>query len=343
MKKKVYIIAEVGPNHQGSLEYALEYVKKLSKIGVDAVKFQIGIPSEHYSKDSYKPQYHKKNTNKNLTIIEEAKKRLLNLSDHIRLYRECKKLGVDYMCSAFDLISIKYLFKFTKFPYIKIPSGEIQSIDILKFISKKKVKIILSTGMASILEIQKTLNFLGKRNITLLHCVSDYPTKYNDLNLRFMLRLKDIYNLPVGLSDHSPGILAPIVATSLGATIIEKHVTLNKKLKGPDHKTSLNISEFKDMVIKIRNTEKILGKEKKVFSKGEILNKKAVRKSCVARQDIEKGKKICENHICFKRPGTGLNPFLSYKFLNKIAKKFIKKDTVLRLEDFYQDDSRDYS
>jgi N,N'-diacetyllegionaminate synthase len=332
--KKVYIIAEVGPNHQGSLKFALKYIRELSKIGVDAVKFQIGIPSEHYSIESYKPKYQRKKTKRNLSIIEEAKKRLLKLSDHIKLYRECKKVGVDYMCSAFDLISIKYLYKFTKFPYIKIPSGEIQTLDTLKFISKKKTKIILSTGMASVPEIKKTLNFLGKKKITLLHCVSDYPTKYNDLNLRFMLKLKNIFNLPVGLSDHSNGILAPIVATTLGARIIEKHVTFSKKLSGPDHKASLTIKEFKEMVINIRNTEKVLGKEKKVFSKDEMLNKKAVRKSCVAYQDIQKGEKISKKHICFKRPGTGLNPFLSSKLLKKKARKFIKKDTVLKLRDF---------
>ena len=174
MIKKTYIIAEVGPNHQGSLKLAFKYVKKLSKIGVDAIKFQIGIAEEHYSKDSFKPNYHKKNFKNNKEIISQAKKRLLQLNDHIKIYKECKKYKIDYICSAFDLVSLKFLYKYTKFPYFKIPSGEILSLDTLSFIKSKKIPIILSTGMASIKEINRNINFLNykKKNITLLHCVS---------------------------------------------------------------------------------------------------------------------------------------------------------------------------
>lgn len=331
---KVYIIAEVGPNHQGSVEIALKYIRQLSRIGVDAVKFQIGLAKEHYSKDSYKPNYQKKNTNKKNTIIEEANKRLLKHTDHIKLYRECKKRNVDYICSAFDLPSIKFLCRHTKFPYFKIPSGEILSIDILKYISKKKTPVILSTGMAKIKEIRRAIKTLNKKNITLLHCVSDYPTKIEDINLKFMLKLKDLFNLPVGLSDHTSGLLSPIIATSLGAKIIEKHVTFNKKLKGPDHKTSLTINEFKKMIDLIRKTEKALGESKKILSNGEVSNSKAVRKSCVASIDIERGLKIQKKQIVFKRPGFGLSPFDVSKLINKRAKKFIEKDSVLQLKDF---------
>ncbi len=332
--KNVYIIAEVGPNHQGSLSIALKYIKKLSNIGVNAVKFQIGIAEEHYSKDSFKPVYQKKNTNKKLTIIDEARRRLLKQSDHIKLFKECKKRGVDYICSAFDLPSIKFLYKNTKFPYFKIPSGEIQSVDTLNFISKKKRPVILSTGMAKVKEIGRAIRVLNKKNITLLHCVSDYPTKIEDVNLKYMVKLKKIFKLPVGLSDHTSGILAPVIATSLGAKIIEKHVTLNKKLKGPDHKTSLTISDFKKMVTLIRETEKILGGTRKILSQGEISNSRAVRKSCVSKINIEKGQKILEKHIVFKRPGYGLSPFKVSMLLNKKAKKFIEKNRVLKLEDF---------
>ncbi len=334
--KKTYIIAEVGPNHQGSVKIALKFIKKLSKIGVNAVKFQIGIANEHYSKDSFKPNYQKIN-NRSKSIILDAKKRLLKLSDHIKLYRECKKNKVDYICSAFDLKSLEFLYKNTKFPFFKIPSGEILSIDTLKFISEKRLPIILSTGMASIHEIKRTVKFLNKKEkkkIHLLHCVSDYPTKNKSLNLNFIKELKKIFKYPVGLSDHSTGLLAPIAAVSLGASIIEKHVTFNKKTKGPDHKTSLTINEFEEMVNLIRSTEEVLGKTEKIFSKGERQNALAVRKSCVSSKNIYKGDKISRKFISFKRPGTGVSPFLLFKFLNKKAKKFIPKDKILKLNDF---------
>ncbi len=334
--RNVYIIAEVGPNHQGSIEVALRYVRKLSSIGVDAVKFQIGIAKEHYSKNSFKPKYQKKN-NSSKSIITDANKRLLELNDHIKLFKECKKNKVDYLCSAFDLKSLEFLYKNTKFPYFKIPSGEILSIDTLKFISEKNLPIILSTGMASVDEIKRTIKYLNrkkKKKITLLHCISDYPTDNKNLNLNFIKKLKKIFNYPVGLSDHSTGVLAPIVAVSLGASIIEKHVTFDKKAIGPDHQASLTIKEFKEMIKLIRSTEGALGKEKKILSKGERLNSLAVRKSCVSAKDIKKGEKISKTSICYKRPGTGISPFNFFKFINKRSKKFLSKDTVLKLRDF---------
>ena len=336
MTTKTYIIAEVGPNHQGSLKLALNYVKKLSKIGVDAVKFQIGIAEEHYSKDSFKPNYHKKTFKNNQKIVVQAKKRLLKLKDHVKIYKECKKYKVDYICSAFDLVSLKFLYKNTKFPYFKIPSGEILTLDTLEFIKSKKVPIILSTGMASIKEINKTLNFLNfkKKDITLLHCVSSYPTKFEDLNLNFMKILKKKFRLPVGLSDHSQGYLAPVIARSLGAKIIEKHVTMSRKLIGPDHKASLTIREFKQMINLIRKTEIMLGQHEKIISYDEKSNLRAVRKSCISALDILKGQKISKKNICFKRPGTGINPFDYKRFLNKRSKKFIEKDKILKLKDF---------
>mgnify|MGYP001322804509 FL=1 len=190
--------------------------------------------------------------------------------------------------------------------------------------------------MASVKEINRTLNFLNykKKNITLLHCVSSYPTKLKDLNLNFMSILKKKFKLPVGISDHSQGYLAPIIAKSLGATIIEKHVTLSRKLVGPDHKASLTIGEFKQMINLVRTAEKILGQNIKIISIDEKSNLRAVRKSCVSALDILKGKKITKKHIRFKRPGKGINPFDYKKFLNKRSKKFIEKDRILKLIDF---------
>ncbi len=331
---KTYIIAEVGPNHQGSLNLAIKYIRKLAKIGVDAVKFQIGIAEEHYSINSFKPEYQKNRNNQKKHIIQEANKRLLKLSDHIKLFKECKKRKVDYICSAFDLKSLKFLYKNTKFPFIKIPSGEIESLDLLRFISKKKSNVILSTGMATIEEITRAIKILNNKNIILLHCVSDYPTNLKDMNLKFMTKLKKIFNFTTGLSDHSPGILSPVIATSLGAKVIEKHVTLNKNYYGPDHKTSITLKEFSKMIKLIRQTELILGQDKKIISKSEQSNKRAVRKSCVASKNIMKGDRISIDSICFKRPGTGISPLLISRFINKKSKKFIQKDTILKLKDF---------
>jgi N,N'-diacetyllegionaminate synthase len=260
----------------------------------------------------------------------------LKHSHHIKLYKEAKKNGVDYICSAFDLKSLVFLTKKTKFPLYKIPSGEIRSIDILNYISKQRKPIILSTGMSNLNEIKiaiKILNKNFKKKIILMHCTSDYPSKNEDLNLNFITKLKKTFNYEIGLSDHSKGFLAPLNAVSLGASFIEKHVTFNKNLKGPDHKASLNIKEFSNLVKMIRQTEICLGESKKILSSEEISNAKAVRKSCVANKNINAGEKIKKNDICFKRPGLGLSP-LKYKLLiNKKSKELIQKDRIFKLED----------
>lgn len=336
MKKKVYIIAEVGPNHQGSIKLAIKYIRVLSKIGVDAVKFQIGIASEHYSQDSFKANYQKRNFKNKDSIINQANKRLLRLDDHIKLYKEAKKYNVDYICSAFDLKSLIFLTKNTKFPYYKIPSGEIKSLDILNYLSKKKKPIILSTGMSNLNEIKTAINILNKnfkKKIILMHCVSDYPAKNEDLNLNFITKLKNLFNCHIGLSDHSRGFLAPLIAVSLGAVFVEKHVTFNNNLKGPDHKASATIKELSHLVKMIRQTEICLGKSEKILSKEEMNNAKAVRKSCVAKNTINIGKLIKKNDICFKRPGTGISPLDFKKLINKKARKVIIKDRIFKLKD----------
>jgi N,N'-diacetyllegionaminate synthase len=334
MKKKTYIIAEVGPNHQGSLKIALEYIKKLSLIGVDAVKFQIGIPDEIYSESSFKPNYQKKFNEKDISIKDLAKKRLLNLKDHIILYKACKKFNVDYLCSAFDLKSLKFLFKNTKLKYYKIASGEIHSLDMLEFLSKKNKPLIMSTGMANLNDIKKSIKIINKfrkHQVILLHCVSSYPTKIKDLNLRYISKLRKIFNCQIGFSDHTKEILPAVIATSLGAVIIEKHVTLNKKWKGPDHRTSLNLKEFKTMVKQIRKTEKILGQENKIISIDEKQNSLSVKKSCIAKKNLKKGTIIKKKHLCFKRPGNGISPLDYKKIINRKTKVLIKSDTTIKL------------
>ena len=332
--KKTYIIAEVGPNHQGSLKIAKDYIKKLSGIGVNAIKFQIGIADEIYSNDAFKPKYQQNKKHKSLDVLTLARKRLLKLEDFKILYKECKKNKVDFICSAFDLKSLKFLYKNTKFPFFKIASGEIHSKDTLNFISKKKKPILLSTGMSNISDIKKSLKVLNrfhKQKIVILHCVSNYPTKIENLNLNFIKILKKKFKYNIGLSDHSLDQLPSLLAISLGAKVIEKHVTLNKNWQGPDHKASLNVKEFKNLVNLIRKTEKILGKETKIITKEERLNSLASKKSCVTNIDLNKGDKIYKNNISFKRPGTGLSPLEINKIINKRVKNFIKKNSIIKL------------
>lgn len=331
---KTYIIAEVGPNHQGSVHLAKKYIRKLASTGVNAVKFQIGVAKEHYSLDSIKPNYQKKNLNNNLHIIDQAKKRLLKHKDHLILAKECKKYKVDYISSAFDLKSLKFLNRNIKFPYFKIPSAEIIAIDCLDYIAKSQKPIILSTGMASKNDIKfaiKKLNKYKKKKIIILHCVSSYPTELKNLNLDYMLELKKLFKYPVGLSDHTIGELASLAAVSNGACVIEKHVTFSRSLSGPDHKASITVNDFKKMVQKIRKIEEMKGKKSKIISRDEQNNSRALRKSCVASKNLKLGTKIKLSDVKFKRPGFGIAPRDIKKILNKKVIKEIQKDRLIKV------------
>jgi N,N'-diacetyllegionaminate synthase len=332
--KSIYIIAEIGPNHLGSLKLAKEYVRILSKTGVNAVKFQIGNPYEHYSKDAFFPKYQIKNiSNKEkYNIYEIVKKRILSFNDHLVLERECKKYKIDYLCSAFDTKSLKFLLKKFKLNYIKVPSGEILTLDYLKVLSYCKIPIILSTGMATEDEIFfsiKKINENFKKKIILLHCVSSYPTDIKNLNLNYMLKLSSKFGYPVGFSDHTNDALPSIVAASLGAKVIEKHVTLNNFLSGPDHQASLNIDHVQKFVKNIRDVDKIKGKSIKILSFNEKEVKKSLRKSCVAKKFIKKGQILKSTDIVFKRPGTGISPMNLEKILDRRVNQNIFKDRLI--------------
>ena len=331
-KNKVLIIAEIGPNHNGSLKRAKEIIKKLSKTSVDVIKFQIGIPDEVYSDDSIMARYQKEN-DKSKSIKKMSEKYQLQFNDHIKLYNYCRRLKLKYACSAFDIKSLAFINKNTNLPFFKIPSGEINSTDILNYISKFKKKILLSTGMASLQEIKRSYNYLkknGNKNICIMHCVSSYPAKENAINLEFMETLKKNFNCDIGYSDHTTSSLACISAVAKGAKVIEKHVTLSKKLLGPDHKTSYSISEFKKLVKDIRLTEEILGENKKKFTLDELNIKKVSRKSCVTKNNIKKNSKLKRSNIVFKRPGTGISPFDVKKIIGKKTRVFLRKNTVIK-------------
>ena len=336
IKKKVFIIAEAGVNHDGSLKKALKLIDVAKSVGANAVKFQTFKAEDLATKSAPKADYQIKNSSKKKETQYEMLKKL-EFSDkmHRACIKRCKEKKILFISSAFDIKNLLYLKKLN-ISMFKVPSGEINNIPYLETLGKFNKKIILSTGMSNIGEIKLAINTLVKNgtkrsNISLLQCTSAYPAPPEEINLRTILTLKKKFNLIVGLSDHSVGVNAPPAAVSLGAKIIEKHLTLNKNLKGPDHKASLNPKEFKIMVNNIRTVEKMLGSFLKKITKSEKKNIKIVRKSIVASKDILKNERFSKSNIACKRPGTGIKPVHFNKILGKKSKKNFKKDELIRL------------
>ena len=333
MKKnnRTIIIAEVGPNHNGSIFLAKKIIKQLSKIDIDVIKFQLGNPEEVYSEDAFKAEYQKKN-DKEKTIKKMSEKNQLSKSEHLKLSKFCKKFNIFYACTAFDLNSLKFLDKQLKVPFFKIPSGEVTSLDMIDYISKQKKPIIFSTGMSDFKEIKKVKSRLEKFNknkITILHCISQYPAQIKNVNLNIIDELKRKFKCDIGYSDHTTDEETCLSAVAKGATVIEKHVTLSKKMNGPDHKISSTIKEFKILVEKIRKVEKLLGKNKKKFSKEEIKIQLMAKKSCVTKKDLKRNHILKREDICFKRPGTGISPLELHKIIGKRIIRDIKKNKVI--------------
>lgn len=332
--KNVYIIAEVGPNHNGSFKLAQKMITQIAKTGVDAIKFQLGDPDKVYCLDAFKANY-QKITDKSKSIIEMSKRIQLKRQDHIKLAKLCKKNKVTYLCSAFDLDSLIFLDKKINIPLFKIPSGEINSIDMIHYIAKKKKKVLLSTGMASFKEIKNTINKLkkyGNKDITIMHCVSSYPAQKKYLNLNIIDSIKEKFDQEVGYSDHSLGDEASLAAVAKGARVIEKHVTISRKFNGPDHKSSMTILELKNLIKKIRTLELILGSRRKNFSKDEKNVQKVARKSLVTARELKKNTIIKKSDILFKRPGTGISPNDLNKIVGKKINKTIKNNRLIMLK-----------
>jgi N,N'-diacetyllegionaminate synthase len=331
--KKVFIIAEAGVNHNGQFEIAKELIDAAVKADVDAIKFQLFKTENLVTKKAEKAEYQKISTLKSENQYDMLKHFELSYNNFFKLYNYCKSKKKFFLCSPFDLESIDFLNKL-KIGIFKIPSGEITNLPYLEKIGKLGKKVILSTGMADLGEIENALNILvksgtKKENITILHCTTEYPTPYEDVNLRAMLTIKEAFKVNVGYSDHTLGIEVPLAAVALGATVIEKHFTLDKSMKGPDHKASLEPHELRSMVLAIRNVEKSLGDGIKRLSKSEINNKKIVRKSIVAKREIKKGEIFSLKNITVKRPGIGLSPMRWYDILGKVAKKDYKEDELI--------------
>ena len=333
---KTFIIAEAGVNHNGSLKKALKLIDMAASAGANAIKFQT-FKAENLATDyAPKAEYQKYKSLKKETQFQMLKKLEFTEAMHNACFKKSKKKKIIFISSAFDMESLNYLKKF-KLRYFKVPSGEITNIPYLEVLGKFKKKVILSTGMSNINEIKKAiqtlvLNGTKKNNITLMQCTSAYPAPYDEINLNTIATLRNTFKLNIGFSDHSLGIQAGIAAVALGAKVIEKHITLSKKLKGPDHRASLNPQEFKFMAQSIRIVEKILGSKIKQITKAEKKNIYVVRKSIVASTIIKKNEKFNKDNIACKRPGTGISPLFFKKLIGKKSIKNFNKNDLIRIK-----------
>jgi N,N'-diacetyllegionaminate synthase len=331
---RVFIIAEAGVNHNGDIVIAKKLVDAAKEAGADAIKFQTFKAENMVSKYAQKAEYQKGTTRDDESQLEMIKKLELDLKSHKELIQYCKKKQILFLSSPFDLESIDLLNKLG-LKIIKIPSGEITNLPYLRKLGTMEKRLILSTGMADLGEIEDALDVLTKsgtplESITVLHCNTEYPTPFEDVNLRAMLTIRNAFpGISVGYSDHTLGIEAAIAAVALGATVIEKHFTLDRNLPGPDHKASLEPGELKTMISGIRNIEKALGNGIKRPSPSEVKNKPIARKSLVATQPIKTGELFSAENITAKRPGVGISPMRWDEVLGQAAQKDYEKDELI--------------
>lgn len=331
--KKVFIIAEAGVNHNGSLRIAKRMVDAAKAAGADAVKFQTFRAESITTKHAPKAEYQTIRSDKMESQLSMLKKLEMDPDAHKELYSYCKKKNIMFLSSPFDIESINFLNRLG-LKIFKIPSGEITNFLYLKKIGGLKKQIIMSTGMADLEEIRSALDILiktgtSKEKITVLHCNTEYPTPFEDVNLLAMAKIGDTFKVNIGYSDHTSGIEAAIAAVALGAEIIEKHFTLSKSMPGPDHKASLEPDELKTMVSAIRNIEKTLDGNLKKASPSELKNKTITRKSIVAARDIKIGEVFTEANIAAKRPATGISPMRWNGIIGRVAKKNFVKDELI--------------
>jgi N,N'-diacetyllegionaminate synthase len=331
---KIFIIAEAGVNHNGSLALAKQLVDAALSAGADAVKFQTFTADAIVSKAAPKAEYQLKTTAQSETQYDMIKRLELNLAAHKELMNYCRQKGIKFLSTPFDFQSIDLL-NSLGLEIFKIPSGEITNLSYLRKIGALGKKIILSTGMADLGEIEDALDVLEKAgtkrsNITVLHCNTEYPTPYEDVNLKAMQTIACAFpGIKIGYSDHTLGIEVPIAAVAMGATAIEKHFTLDKNMDGPDHKMSLNPDELKAMVQAIRNIEQALGSGIKKPSISEQKNKPIVRKSIVAARRIKRGERLTEENLTIKRPGYGISPMRWNEIIGQVAQRDYEEDELI--------------
>jgi len=330
---KIFIIAEAGVNHNGSMETAKKLVDAAAEAGADAVKFQTFKAEKLVCRNAKKAEYQMETTNKAESQFEMLKKLELTADMHKELISYCKEKGILFLSTPFDIDSLKFLVQ-CGVELIKIPSGEITNYPYLREAGRTGKKVILSSGMSTLDEVREAVKVLreyGSSEVTVLHCNTEYPTPYADVNLKAMLTLQDQLKIKAGYSDHTKGIEVPIAAAALGASVIEKHFTLDHNMEGPDHKASLEPDELKAMVRAVRNIEEALGNGEKKPSESEEKNIPIVRKSIVAACPIRRGEQFTEQNITIKRPGNGINPMRWNEILGMAAVRDFKEDELIEV------------
>ena len=333
---KTLIIAEAGVNHNGDIELAKKLVAAAAAAGADLVKFQTFFAKNLVSTTAPKAEYQKVTTGSDESQFEMIQKLELSKSSHEVLIEECRRQGIGFFSTAFDAESFDMLSALGCLSYIKISSGELTNLPLLRYMTRFNKPVLLSTGMANLGEIEAAIEVIEAsgtpRNlITILHCTTEYPTPMDDVNLRAMVSLNKAFNMKVGYSDHTPGIEVAIAAVALGATVIEKHFTLDCNLPGPDHKASLEPHNLRAMVDGIRNIERALGDGIKKPSSSELKNKPIARKSIVARREIQVGELFSEENLTAKRPGTGVSPMRWDDFIGKPARRNFRANDFIDL------------
>lgn len=334
LSKGCFIIAEAGVNHNGDMHIAKKMVDAAVEVGADAIKFQTFKVEQLVTKEAPKANYQKATTG-NGNQYEMLQQLELTLDDHLVLKEYCQEQGIAFVSTPFDFDSVDLLERLD-LPFYKVSSGDITNFPFLEYIAQKNRLVILSTGMSNLGEVEaavETIFGTGNQDLILLHCTSNYPTAFTDVNLRAMLTLKEAFKLPVGYSDHTVGIEVSVAAVALGAQVIEKHFTLDKTTAGPDHRASLEPDELKTMVEKIRHVEQALGDGIKRCARSEEKNKFVSRKSIVAGRDIKQGEEITWEMIQFKRPGHGMMPGEIKLVLGKKAKNNLQKDDLITYKD----------
>ncbi len=332
---KTLIIAEAGVNHNGDMNLALQLIAVAAAAGADLVKFQSFKTAENISINAPKADYQILATGETESQFEMVRQLELSEEDHKILIDECKKNSIGFFSTAFDAASFDMLQSFD-LEFVKVPSGELTNLPLLRHMAGSGKPVLLSTGMATLGEIEAAIEVIENAGtprslITVLHCTTEYPAPMTEVNLKAMVSLRDAFGVKVGYSDHTPGIEVPIAAVAMGATVIEKHFTLDRKLPGPDHQASLEPDELTAMVAAIRNIECALGDGVKRPSKSEQKNRSIARKSIVARRQITVGELFSEDNLAVKRPGTGISPMQWDDVVGKPASRQFEIDEFIQL------------
>jgi N,N'-diacetyllegionaminate synthase len=332
---KTLIIAEAGVNHNGDMALAKQLIAAAAEAGADLVKFQTFVASKIISKTAPKAEYQKGATDPEESQQEMVRKLELTKENHLELIDECKRKGIGFFSTAFDLDSIDLLEAFDS-EYVKAPSGELTNLPYLRYLTRHGKPVLLSTGMANLGEIEAAIDVIElagtpREKITVLHCTTEYPTPMEDVNLRAMVNIGHALGVKVGYSDHTQGIEIPIAAVALGAIVIEKHFTLDRSLPGPDHRASLEPDELKAMVAGIRTIERALGDGIKRPSPSELKNKPIARKSLVAAREIKAGELFSPDNLTAKRPGTGISPMKWDEVIGRTAARDFNEDELIEL------------